>query len=409
MTLHTAPLLPAPIGARDPERDRWSAIAADVAARLAPDVLERDRAGAPPFAEAQLLRESGLLGLRVPTSAGGAGADLATTFAVLRTIARVDGSIAHLLGYHHNFLVGSLSDADPEVAARVWKETLEHRWLWASTGSPQDADLVVTHDGDTRTVSGVKHFATGSRVADRIMGFVVDGETGHRLVVALDPSRTEELHRRDDWNPLGQRLSASNGLELRGYRIDAQDVLHDHGPDTVTRPAWQTLGPLFSQVLFSWLCLGVAEGAVLAARDYTRGSARPWFHADVRAATDDPYVVAHYGELVSRLAAVEALNDRATAALEQAYALGPGLDDRQRADVSTVIAASRVVANETTLAAVSRVYDVMGARATDNRFGFDLAWRNIRTLTLHDPQAYKVHDVGAAFLSGVVPTPSPYR
>lgn len=408
MSFPTAPLLPTPRPV-DPGRERWLRVAADVAARLAPDALARDRAGAPPFAEAQVLRDSGLLGLRIPTSAGGAGADLATTFAVLRTIARVDGSIAHLLGYHHNFVVGSLSDADPEVSSRVWKETLEHGWLWASTGSPQDADLVVRRDGDRRTVSGVKHFATGSRVADRIMGFVVDGETGHRLVVALDPSRTDELHRRDDWNPLGQRLSASNGLELREYRIDGQDVLLDLGLDTVARPAWQTLGPLFSQVLFSWLCLGVAEGAVLAARDYTRTSARPWFHAEVDAASDDPYVLAHYGELVSRLTAVEALNDRATAALEHAYALGTDLDDRTRADVSTVVAASRVVANETTLAAVTRVYDVMGARATDNRFGFDLAWRNIRTLTLHDPQAYKVRDVGAAFLTGAVPTPSPYR
>lgn len=409
MSLHSAPLLAAPIVSVDTERARWTAVAADVAERLAVDALARDRAGAPPFAEADLLRGSGLLGLRVPVSAGGAGADLATTFAVLRTIARADGSIAHLLGYHHNFLVGSLSDADPEVSGRVWKETLEHGWLWASTGSPQDADLVVTRNGDTRTVSGRKHFATGSRVADRIMGFVVDGETGHRLVVTLDPSRTGELHRADDWNPLGQRLSASNGLELVGYRIDAQDVLLDYGPDTVARPAWQTLGPLFSQVLFSWLCLGVAEGALLAARDYTRTSARPWFHANVAAAVEDPYVVAHYGELVSRLVAVEALNDRATAALEQAYALGHALTDRQRAEVSTVIAASRVVANETTLAAATRVYDVMGARATDNRYGFDLAWRNIRTLTLHDPQSYKVRDVGAAFLSDVDPTPSPYR
>ncbi|HEY0237834.1 MAG TPA: acyl-CoA dehydrogenase family protein [Friedmanniella sp.] len=401
-------LVPQPAAAVSPEHARWRAVAAEVADTLATDALARDRANQPPFAEVDLLRRSGLLGLRIPTAHGGAGQDLTTTFDVLRTIGRVDGSIAHLLGYHYNFLVGSLSDAEPEVRGRIWAQTLAEQWFWASTGSPQDQDLVLEPAGHGWTISGRKHFATGSRVADRLFGYVLDPDTRHRLVVTLNPSKPE-LVRRDDWDMLGQRLSASNGLDFHAYPVDAADLLIDYGPaDGPPQPA-RSLGVLFSQLLFSQLCQAIADGALLKARDYTRTSSRPWFHAAVSSASDDPFIVQTYGLLASRLSAVAALNAQATATLEWAHGRGDALTVLERARVSEVIATSRVVANEVALEVANRVYDLTGARATDSRYGFDLAWRNIRTLTLHDPQAYKATEVGAYFLSGTLPTPSPYR
>jgi alkylation response protein AidB-like acyl-CoA dehydrogenase len=54
----------------------------------------------------------------------------------------------------------------------------------------------------------------------------------------------------------------------------------------------------------------------------------------------------------------------------------------------------------------SRIFDLMGARATSARFGFDRFWRNIRTHTLHDPVAYKAREVGNFALNGRI-TPDP--
>ena len=56
----------------------------------------------------------------------------------------------------------------------------------------------------------------------------------------------------------------------------------------------------------------------------------------------------------------------------------------------------------------SRVFEVMGARATSARHRFDRFWRNARTLTLHDPLNYKVREVGDFSLNGRFPTPSFY-
>jgi alkylation response protein AidB-like acyl-CoA dehydrogenase len=56
----------------------------------------------------------------------------------------------------------------------------------------------------------------------------------------------------------------------------------------------------------------------------------------------------------------------------------------------------------------SRVFEVMGARATSARHRFDRFWRNARTLTLHDPLDYKVREIGDWVVNGRYPTPSFY-
>jgi hypothetical protein len=50
----------------------------------------------------------------------------------------------------------------------------------------------------------------------------------------------------------------------------------------------------------------------------------------------------------------------------------------------------------------------MGARATKAKDRFDRFWRNLRTLTLHDPVDYKVRDVGLWALNDQAPKPGFY-
>ncbi len=71
--------LPAPRTARD-----WISRAAEVAAVLATDTAERDRAGATPYAEVQLLKGAGLVTLPGPTERGGAGQDWPTAYRAAR-------------------------------------------------------------------------------------------------------------------------------------------------------------------------------------------------------------------------------------------------------------------------------------------------------------------------------------
>jgi alkylation response protein AidB-like acyl-CoA dehydrogenase len=73
-----------------------------------------------------------------------------------------------------------------------------------------------------------------------------------------------------------------------------------------------------------------------------------------------------------------------------------------------VIAAAKQVAIDVGLEIGTRVYDVTGARATSNKVGLDIFWRNIRTHSLHDPVAHKRAEVCRYALLGELPEPTWY-
>jgi alkylation response protein AidB-like acyl-CoA dehydrogenase len=69
---------------------------------------------------------------------------------------------------------------------------------------------------------------------------------------------------------------------------------------------------------------------------------------------------------------------------------------------------AKIAAGRCALEVTSRIFEVMGARATASRYRFDRFWRNVRTLTLHDPLDLKVREVGDWVLNGRHPTPGFY-
>jgi len=155
--------------------------------------------------------------------------------------------------------------------------------------------------------------------------------------------------------------------------------------------------------VFGNLYLGIAQGALNTAREYTLGTSRPWLLSDSTRAAADPYVLANYGRLVSSVRSVRALADEAGTALARADAAGDGLSWADRGELAEVIAALKVVSTDVALHVTSTIFEVTGARATSNAVGLDRFWRNVRTHTLHDPVAYKQREVGDHFLNGTHP------
>jgi alkylation response protein AidB-like acyl-CoA dehydrogenase len=378
--------------------------AREVAAALAKDALERDRAGAEPLAEAQLLRDAGLPSLLLPTSIGGAGQTWATALAVLRVIAGADGSIAQLLGYHYVNAANLVWVGDDAGLRRWGTPSAAEQWLWGDAVNPVDPDLELVPDGDGYLLRGRKNFATGVSTGDAsvVAGSVrhPDGTAGDHLLVVVrgdDPG----LHRGGDWDNLGQRLSASGSVTFDDVVIGPDQVVGALGGDHAT-PRASLVTPAI-QAVFGNLYLGIAEGALATAREYTLGTSRPWLLSDSAHAAADPYVLANYGRLVSSVRAVRALADEAGLALAGADAAGDALSWAERGELAELVAALKVVSTDVALHVTSTIFEVTGARATSNAVGLDRFWRNVRTHTLHDPVAYKQREVGDHFLNGTHP------
>ena len=89
-------------------------IAGQLAEQFATTAAERDKQGGNPKQERDLIRQSGLLGLAIPTQYGGQGADWKTVFQTIRTIAQVDSSLAHVYGFHHLLIATVQLFSQPE-------------------------------------------------------------------------------------------------------------------------------------------------------------------------------------------------------------------------------------------------------------------------------------------------------
>ena len=392
MTVTALPRVPYTGTASEAELERWRAVARQVAGTLAADALARDRANKQPFAEVQLLREAGLLELLVPAEFGGAGGHFETAFEVIRILAAADGSISQLLAYHYINQSSIAFYAPAEAQADWWRRTVAGSWLWGDSVNPVDPNLVLTEEGDGYRLNGAKRFSTGSGVGEVI---VVNAEVegSGELLAFVVPREAEGLRIVDDWDYLGQRLSASNSLVYRNVRIEPSDVL---GPVT-DEPVATLLTPGI-QLAFANFYLGIAEGALARGRQILLGRTNAWFLSQAETYSQDVVFQRTVGELKARTAAVAALAEKLGRRFDQV--LGGAVSQPQRAELAVAIAELKVVASEAGVEVANRIFEVTGSSSTKSEVGLDLFWRNVRTHSLHDPVDYKKIEVGAYFLRG---------
>jgi alkylation response protein AidB-like acyl-CoA dehydrogenase len=381
----------------------WLEAATRLAEALRKDAAERERLAVEPHAEVVLLRDAGLLTLLVPLAHGGRGAGWLTANEVTRIVAAADASVGHLLGYHYLQLWRTELFDRPEVVERLHRDTAAGNLFWAGVSNPLDAALELTPvDGGFR-VDGRKTFATGASVADRLVVSATRTDTGEKLTFVLDADADGLTYLRD-WDNLGQRLTASGGVVFEDVHVPDENVLGE--ADEVS--ARGSLAAIGFQLMLTQIYVGIAEGALAEAAEYTRTRTRAWLLSTVDEAVADPYILAGYGELVAQTRAAGALTDLAAAALGEAFDRGADLTAAERGEAAVAISAAKVVATRVANEAASKMFELTGARATGNKYGIDRFWRNARTLTLHDPVAYKAREVGVHFLTGELPRPTGY-
>ena len=371
-----------------------------MAAEFRVDAAERDLAAGTPWPQRKRLRSSGLLKLMIPSQYGGLGADWPITLRTIREIATADGSLAHLYGYHHLGVVTPHLLGTREQRARFYTATARDNLFWGNALNPLDPRTILI----SGRLSGQKSFCTGAQGSDLLL--VSATEPGNpQLQVAALPTRREGITVHDDWANMGQRQTDSGSVTFDNVAVERDDLL---GPPGAGGSVWASLRPCVTQSILSNIFLGVAQGAFDAAADYTRAQGKPFFGSTAECAADDPYTLLHYGEMQAQLSATACLLDATARRLQQAWEGEDALTAEERGECSATVATGKVAAGKAALEVTSRIFEVIGARATMERYRFDRFWRNVRTLTLHDQLDYKAREVGDWVLNGRPPVPSHY-
>jgi alkylation response protein AidB-like acyl-CoA dehydrogenase len=372
---------------------------------FAKDAVARDKAGGKPLDQLRLLKESGLLTILIPREYGGAGEPWSTALKIGREFAKVDGSLGHLFGYHFSSVHAAFLRGTPEQAADSYRRSAAGNWFWGNTANSFSKSLFGRQEGEWHVLDGYRPFTSGSHIADYLQVAWEDQLTNERRFAAIPVTR-EGIRIEDDWDGIGQRQTGSGRVTYSNVRIHRDEVF-DFKPNE-TKP-YQTLTPFQQQSVLLNVFVGSAQGALIAARDYTNEKSRPWIHSGVDKHTDDPWVKRVYGDLYVKTQAATLLADQAAQALDDVWARGHDLTEAERGEAAVKIAAANVFAGNAALEVTSQIFEVMGARSATNENGFDRFWRNVRIHTLHNPAEYKTRNVGTWFLTGDYPEPATFQ
>jgi SfnB family sulfur acquisition oxidoreductase len=358
----------------------------------------RDRERRLPHIELEQFSRSGLWGISVPKTFGGAGVSSVTLAEVIRIISAADGSLGQIPQNHFYALEVLRVNGSPEQQKRLYAEVLAGQRFGNAlaelgTKTAHDRTTRLSRDGHGWRINGRKFYSTGALYAQRIPTSVIDDDGIQQL--AFVPANAAGLSVIDDWSGFGQRTTGSGSVVFENVYVDADDVVPFQ--TAFERPT--TVGPL-AQILHAAIDTGIARAAYEDALHFVRTRTRPWIDSGVEKAVDDPLTLHGFGKLSIRLHAAEALLERSGEYLDRAQAETTA---ENLAQASVAVAEARAISTEISLAASSTLFELAGSQATLAEHGLDRHWRNARVHTLHDPVRWKYHAIGNFYLNDVNP------
>jgi alkylation response protein AidB-like acyl-CoA dehydrogenase len=378
---------------------------AELFARISAGAEERERELKAPFEPIGWIRQAGLGRLRIPAEEGGGGASLRELFATLIALAEADSNVAHILRTHYWFVEQQLVSADPDARARGIA-LLNSGALVGNGFSEQSKhpvglyfDTAFTPDpsGGYR-LNGTKYYSTGTLYSDytQIWAAAPDG----RIAGAVIPIDREGVTIEDDWDGFGQRLTATGTTRLSDVYV-AEDEYFDLGEPDGEQPP--TYNGAFLQLYLQAVTAGVLRSVRNDAVALAKRRARNFSHAAVpQSASDDRQVLQVVGEIAASAFAAEAIVLAAADRLQAAYdSVVDGAPTAEAAEAAQLAAAEAKVAIDSfSYATAAKLFDVGGASATQSIYNLDRHWRNVRTISTHNPTFLKASAIGDNLANG---------
>ncbi len=389
---------------RPVRRTREEILAAlpSIAAEIAEGAVQRELNRELPFEIFRKLRETGLTWLRVPRSLGGPGGTLADQVEVTCTLAAADSNVAHALRGHFGFIESIALDPESPNSQRWVGEVLNGKLFGGANmeiGTPRPNMLRTTllKQGDKYVLNGRKWYATGAIYADYTSFSALD-ENGH-MTGALVPANREGVRIFDDWDGMGQRLTASGGVELDQVQVWPDEV----NVRKSSNPFIRRHGAARAQLHLVAVIGGIVRNVLSDATSYVQRQARSAKHSASETAAGDHFVQQVVGDIAASSHAIDTLIADAARTLDiSALAIASGAPNLDELVMRSALAQSKtqIIVGRMAIQAAEQMFDTGGGSATARKYDFDRHWRNIRTILNHNPIKLRGRVIGDYVLNG---------
>lgn len=348
-----------------------------------------------------MFRKSGLGALRLPVESGGLGGSLPDLIEVISTIAAEESNVAHALRIHFDqteVLRLSARSAFHDIQIRriangaIFGGASTER----ATSRPGEITTALRSDGAHFRLSGKKYYATGTAFADYAR-INVQGADGAPVLIVI-PVERPGFSIVDDWDGMGQRMTASGSLVFDDVQVFADEV----APHDRTTLIGRHCGAL-RQLHLVAVAAGIVRNAWHDARRYVVEHGRPVLHSPAPTARDDHFIQQVIGELAAHSHAIDALvreNARVLDLSADAISAGAGNAEALVLEGALATAQTQLIVSKLALHVGERIFEAGGASFTARTHNFDRHWRNLRTIFSHNPLLHKARVVGAYHLNG---------
>lgn len=374
-----------------------------VAAWVAEGAVERELNRALPYDIFNRLRATGLTYLRVPRALGGPGGTTSEQIEVISALAAADSNVAHALRSHFAFIESIAIEPDAPNSRKYVGEVLAGKLFGGAhmeinTPRPNQLRTTLVKQGDRYILNGHKYYATGAAFADYTTFSALDENS--ELTGVLIPADRTGVRILDDWDGMGQRLTASGGVELDHVEVLPEEISPRRSGNPFIRRHGATRAQLHLVAVIGGIVRNVFDDAVA----YVQRGARSAKHSASETAAGDHFVQQVIGDISSARYAVDAIIANTAKLLEASgnaiLANAPDVDAQvlrsQLANSST-----QIVVGQLAIRAAERLFDTGGGSATARKYDHDRHWRNIRTILNHNPLLLKGRVIGDYHLNGV--------
>jgi alkylation response protein AidB-like acyl-CoA dehydrogenase len=242
---------------------------------VAPKVMEMDRAQAMDASLVRRLFEMGFMGIEIPETHGGAGADFFASVLVVEELSRVDPAVGVLVDVQNTLVVNALRRWGTDEQRERWFPRLATDTVGAyalsEASSGSDAFALrcrARPEADGWVLDGRKMWITNGAEAGLFIVFAtVDPDAGYKGITAFLVERNAAgftVGKKED--KLGIRASSTTELILEGVRVGSDAVLGEVGQGY--KVAIETLNE--GRIGIGAQMLGLAEGALDHTLRYVR-------------------------------------------------------------------------------------------------------------------------------------------